>query len=65
MLLRLIPLIVMNARRSRVRSLTTLAGCMVGAFIIAFALSIGGSVDRLMTLSSDDANLVVTQRDRY
>lgn len=65
MLLKLIPFIIMNARRNRVRSLTTLAGCAVGAFIIAFALSIGGTVDRLMTMSSDDANLVVTQRDRY
>jgi hypothetical protein len=65
MWLKLSWLIIRNLLRSKVRLLIGLSGCALAGFVICFFLAAEGSLVRMTATVSQDANLIVRQKDRY
>ena len=65
MLTRLVPLVMRNLTRSKTRFIATVGGCAVAAFVVCFFVAAEGSLSRVVSAASDDANLLVRQKDRY
>ena len=64
-LARLLPMVMRNLVRSKTRLIATAGGCAVAAFVVCFFLTAESSLSRVVSAASDDANLIVRQKDRY
>lgn len=62
---KLIMMIVRNMMRSRTRMLISILGCTLAAFVMCFFLAAENSLIQLTDTASQDANLVIRQKDRY
>ena len=65
MLSKLMSLVLRNLVRSKTRFFATVGGCATAAFIVCFFLTAENSLSRVVSAASDDANLIVRQKDRY
>lgn len=65
MILRLLPLIIKNLLRSRVRFFATSFGCAIAAFIVAFFLAADFSVGRILRQAESANQIIVSQLDKY
>ena len=61
----MLPLILRNLRRSKIRLIATLGGCTVAAVIVCFFLAADTSMKNMLSRAEAGNNLVVTQQDRY
>jgi hypothetical protein len=51
--------------RSKTRFLTTVTGCAIGALVICFFLAATHSLGTMKQDARKQANLVITQQDRF
>ena len=65
MITKLNKIILRNLFRSRMRLIITTVGCGVAAFVTCFFLSAEDSLTRMTDAASDDANIIVRQKDRH
>jgi hypothetical protein len=65
MLLRSLSLVARNLTRSKTRFAATVGGCTVAAFVVSFFLSAEASLSKVLSITSDNANVIVRQKDRY
>lgn len=62
---RFFHLVFRNLFLSRVRTLITILGCIVGALIISFFLCVENSLEKVLNDVGDDSNLIITQKDHF
>ena len=65
MIFKIMKLVVRNVFRSKTRTFVTIFGCMIGAAIISFFMTADHSLTDVMYQVSGDANLIMTQKDRF
>lgn len=65
MFAKILKLIFRNITRSRTRFMITTLGCVVAAFVICFFLAAENSLRRMTAKAKQDANLVISQKDRH
>jgi putative ABC transport system permease protein len=62
---RLIPLILKNIARHRVRMVVTTGCCLIAGLIVSFALMAEKSLGDAVNNTGEGQNLIMTQKDRY
>ena len=62
---KLIPFIIKNLMRSKIRMTATIGSCALAAFIVCFFLAADYSLSGMLQKAGDSDNLIVTQKDRY
>lgn len=65
MRLSLLPLIIKQATRNRVRSLLTISGIAIAMFLFTSIQAMQTGVNEATTASADDTKLVVYRKDRF
>lgn len=63
--LKILYLVAKNLFRSKTRTLVSVIGCVLGAFVITFFLSAQHSLSHIVVDVSKDSNLMITQKDKY
>lgn len=58
-------LVTRNVLRSRTRLVATMLGCAIAAFVVAFFSAADRSLEQVTRLAKKNANLIVTQKDRF
>ena len=57
--------VLRNMLRSKTRFITTVTGCAIGALVICFFLAATHSLGTMKQDARKQANLVITQQDRF
>lgn len=58
-------IIIRNMMRSKTRMILSVLGCALAAFVTCFFLAAEDSLVRLTDSASQDANIIVRQKDRH